>query len=149
MRSRGEFHMVRVLVAAAIISLLSGVASVRADPPPVEAYGRLPAIEMVRLSPSGQRYAFIAVDGDQRKVFAATVDNKALAAIPVGTAKVRKIEWAGEDHLLVTTTTTVHLDAAFGAQQQELHSVIAINLVTGKNISVFQDPPEDRVAHTV
>ncbi len=38
---------------------LSASLSARAAPPPVEAYGKLPAVEEVHLSPSGGRYAMI------------------------------------------------------------------------------------------
>jgi hypothetical protein len=35
--------------------------------PPVEAYGRLPGIDEIHLSPSGERYAFIATVGEKRR----------------------------------------------------------------------------------
>jgi hypothetical protein len=36
--------------------------------PPLEAYGQLPAVELVRISPSGERIALIGVIGDERRL---------------------------------------------------------------------------------
>jgi hypothetical protein len=69
-----------------VISLLSFTSwgpgrdgTVRPDvaaPPPVEAYGKQPATEQISLSPSGQRYAFVAVVGERRRLIAMTADGK-------------------------------------------------------------------------
>ncbi len=106
-------------------------------PPPIEAYGKLPGIEMVKLSPSGERYALIAETGKDRRIVIATSDNKLLDALNVGDAKVRSIEWAGEDHLLVFTTKTVELGVRFNAAKSELATVIVHDLHSHKTFQVF------------
>jgi len=117
-------------------------------PPPVAAYGKLPAIEALSLSPSGQRYAFIAVVGEARKLVAETVDgSKVLLAQGVGKAKVRSVEWAGEDHLLVTITSTVNIGMDFTQPVEELASVVVIDLQKRKSFEVSADYPH--VAKTV
>ena len=68
--------MLFVRLAAIVLGLLAIAAPALAAPPPVEAYGKLPAVEQVRLSPSGQRYAFIAVIGEQRRLVAVTADGE-------------------------------------------------------------------------
>ncbi len=105
--------------------------------PPIEAYGKLPAIEKVSLSPSGQRYAMIGVAGETRKLVVATVENKLLYATALGTAKVRGIRWAGEDHLLITVSSTVKLDADFTLEGGELASVVSLNVASGKLTPIF------------
>lgn len=134
--------MFRGFVALALAGLFLACASARAAPPPIEAYGRLPAMENVSLSPSGSRYAYIVVDGDARKLVAATVDgNQALFASDVGKAKVVGVYWAGEDHLLVEVSHTVELGPEFELTKGEFTAIIAINLTTGKAISIFRDEP--------
>jgi hypothetical protein len=75
---------------AALVFVCAGLAAVPARAaPPIEAYGRLPAMEDVSLSPSGARYAYVTVDGDTRKLVVASVDgNQALFASDIGKAKV-------------------------------------------------------------
>ena len=111
---------------------------VAAAPAPIDAYGRLPGIEQITLSPAGDRYAFIAVIGDSRKLVAATIDNQtALFEVPVGGAKVVSVDWAGEDHLLVTITHTVPLGMDFDVDKGEFYTVVAIDLKKRKAIMVF------------
>ncbi|HEX4197271.1 MAG TPA: S9 family peptidase [Caulobacteraceae bacterium] len=130
--------MFRCVVAALFAGLVVCVAgSVRAAPP-VEAYARLPAMADVTLSPSGARYAYVTVDGETRKLVAATVDgNQALFASDIGKAKIVRIDWAGDDHLLVQVSHTASLGPEFAMTQLEFSAVIAINVTTGRAISVF------------
>ncbi len=113
----------------------------------MEDYGKLPAMDMVRLSPSGERYAFVADDGTARRLYVATKEKKALQIVNVGSAKVRDIQWAGEDLVLVQTSSTVNLGLDFSVAKQELTAVIVLNLRTNKSIQVFSHL--DNVAHVV
>jgi dienelactone hydrolase len=74
---------------------------------PLEVYGRLPTLEDVALSPGGSRIAFVRTSQDERLLaihdFA---KHKAIAALRVGRVKLRSVEWADEDHLLVVTSVT-------------------------------------------
>lgn len=77
------------------------------EPPPLSAYGALPSMEMVELSPSGQRLAFVTVSGETRLLVMIDVATQAqVGGIGVGSAKVRDLDWVGEDRILVTTTKT-------------------------------------------
>ncbi|WP_395652095.1 alpha/beta hydrolase family protein [Brevundimonas sp.] len=76
-------------------------------PPPLSAYGALPGTELVQLSPSGDRIAFVTVIGEERRL--AMVDlttGRPLGAIGVGAAKVRDVEWIDEERVLITTSST-------------------------------------------
>jgi dipeptidyl aminopeptidase/acylaminoacyl peptidase len=130
------------VVAAAVLAVCAPAAAA----PPIEAYGKLPAVDLMRLSPDGDRFAFVAVVGDARQLVAATLEGKALIASAVGQAKVRDMEWVGEDHLLVTTSATVDLTIDLG-YKYELDGVLQVDLSTRKAFWVFQG---DRgVAQTV
>jgi dipeptidyl aminopeptidase/acylaminoacyl peptidase len=135
--------MMHRFFAAALAALaVFSAPAVRAAAPPVEAYARLPAMERVSLSPSGARYAYLVVDGETRKLVVATVDgNQALFASDIGKAKIVGIDWAGDDHLLVEVTYTADLGQDFILTQSQLSAVVAINVTTGKAISVFQSQP--------
>ena len=118
-----------VVAFALALASASAVSVAQAAPPPIEAYGQLPAIEQVSLSPSGARMAFIATDADGvRKVFVRTVDGKPLAVAPLGGAKIREVDWAGEDNVIVFWTVTVNL-GMFYDFKNELQAALNINLV--------------------
>jgi dipeptidyl aminopeptidase/acylaminoacyl peptidase len=100
-----------MLLAAAILSALPGLAAAQTvstnTPPSLAAYGALPSLELLELSPSGARLAFISVAGEQRRLI--LLDLTALAPVAnvgVGEAKVRELRWLGEDRVLIITTET-------------------------------------------
>ena len=137
--------MLFVRLAAIVLGLLAIAAPALAAPPPVEAYGKLPAVEQVRLSPSGQRYAFIAVIGEQRRLVAVTADGETpLYATNLGTTKVWDVHWVDDDHLLVTLFHTSNLPWIYGVRvhKAEFINVLSINVKTGSAIAVFQGHPE-------
>ncbi len=78
-----------------------------AAPAPLQAYGALPSLELVQLSPSGRQIAFVNVAGEERRlVLVDLVTREQLGNIGVGSAKVRDLQWIGEGRVLVTTTET-------------------------------------------
>ncbi|MEI9984603.1 MAG: hypothetical protein WDN69_16195 [Aliidongia sp.] len=58
------------------------------------------------LSPSGQQIAFIAVNTDSRRLVLKGGDGSIGHSWDVGTSKVRKIDWVGEDHIVLELSTT-------------------------------------------
>jgi len=133
--------MLRFCVAlAAGMAVLTLLNVAWAAPPPVEAYGKLPGVEEMTLSPSGQLYAFIAVIGEKRQLVAATVDDqKPVIVAEIANTKVVDIQWAGEDRLLVTVSQTVPLGIDFTLPKQEFLTVVVINLKTKKVFRVFDN----------
>jgi dipeptidyl aminopeptidase/acylaminoacyl peptidase len=88
----------------------------------LSAYGALPSLELVQLSPSGRRMAFITVVGEGRTL--ALVDlanNRSLGGVNVGGSKVRDLQWIGEERVLVTTSSTENLPE-LGIIRRELFS---------------------------
>lgn len=112
-------------MAAGLLACWMLIAGVAGAAPPVESYGRLPSVELMRLSPSGERYAFVAVAGESRKLVAATFDNKLLEATAVGDNKVGQVQWADDGHLLLTTRATFDDPVRF-YRPYDLDSVIDI-----------------------
>ena len=126
-----------VAAALAVAGATLGSAAAAASPS-AEAYGRLPGVELMRLSPDGDKFAFVAVSGEQRKLYVATLAGKFLIVAPVGQTKVLGADWAGDDHLLVTTSSTVDLRAEFKFKY-EFASVVQIDVSNSKGFTVFKD----------
>jgi dipeptidyl aminopeptidase/acylaminoacyl peptidase len=104
--------------------------------PPLEDYGRLPAVEMVNLSPSGEKLAFIAVSGEQRRLFAGPIGGAKLSSL-IGQSKVRGIDWAGDDHVLVSASQTFDLPLTFVSPRLELFMTIGLDLNSKKMSAIF------------
>jgi len=118
-----------------ILAAFCSVGMARAAPP-LASYGRLPALDLVRLSPSGNRIAFVAVTGENRKLFVRKVDGEAMLVNDVGTSKVRDIEWAGEDFLLISGSATLKFGTGLLNKwnvptRAELPILLIANLKTG------------------
>jgi dipeptidyl aminopeptidase/acylaminoacyl peptidase len=135
-RLRGEAMVVRAWCAFAMAGLVLAAAPARAAAPPVEAYGRLPAIETMKISPSGKLVAYVTTDHDTRILLVGPPGGEAIEALKVGTAKVRDLDWEDDDHVAVTLTTTLNLGYFLG-WQYELASVILVNPSTHKTVPVF------------
>ena len=74
---------------------------------PLETYGALPALEHVQISPSGDQLVYMLVVGDERAMLITDLATGATTGgIRVGAAKVRELQWVGEDHVLATTSVT-------------------------------------------
>ena len=136
----GVFGLLRFwIVLAALAAALSLVAPASAAPPPIEAYGKRPAVEQISLSPSGQRYAFIAVLDEKRTLAVAAADGKSvLYAADVGKAKVLAVQWVGEDHILVEISHTVPLGMDFDVAKAEFATFISVNVKTKKATGIFE-----------
>lgn len=79
-------------------------------PAPLSVYGALPSLEMVELSPSGKRLAFITVTDEDRTLVLLDVETRAqVGGASVGKAKVRDLDWIGEDRVLITTSSSTAL----------------------------------------
>lgn len=131
--------MFRLLAAFALIAGLWALASPsRATPveaPPIEAYGRLPAMSDVSLSPSGERLAFVATDTDGRKLFVRTVAGQPLAVMPLQTSKLRDVYWGGERFVVFTISVTRKF--LLDRPPVEAWAAFIIDLQTGKTSPVF------------
>jgi dipeptidyl aminopeptidase/acylaminoacyl peptidase len=75
--------------------------------PPLAAYGQLPSIQDIAISPDGSHLAMMIADGPTLQVqIRDAVTHKLIALAPAEKHKIRDIEWAGDHHLLVVTSTT-------------------------------------------
>jgi len=128
---RRLFHAA-TLVAAICCSIGPAIAA-----PDLEIYGRLPGFEMAAISPSGDRIAIVGVVGDERSLLVTDRSGKLITRAPLGDAKIRSVDWAGENRLLLKAGKTVPLGVGFTADKTELSGMIVIPLDGGKPWSIF------------
>jgi len=141
--------MLAVALAAASSVHAQTAPAAPAPPPPIEDYGRLPAMDLVRLSPSGERYAYLALDKGVRRIIVATVDNKLIDSINIGNYKVEDVDWAGDDHLVISTSETMTMGNDPLLDKDEVGAVTVVNVNTRKAFGVFQSASQERVAPEV
>jgi dipeptidyl aminopeptidase/acylaminoacyl peptidase len=126
-------------VAASCFALFGLAGAASAAPPPLEAYGKLANVEFMRLSPSGDRYAFLRpVSGARQLVVVPVAGGKPSALNFPSDAKVRDVEWAGDDHVLVTISGTTHTVGLFTVDAFESEEVLVLPLNGKPSFVVFE-----------
>ncbi|MBX7248409.1 MAG: prolyl oligopeptidase family serine peptidase [Caulobacteraceae bacterium] len=83
-------------------------------PPPIEAYGQLPGLDQVIISPDGQRLAFIGQVGEHRRLGVKGLNGQDLANVELGSAKIRYISWLDSSHIVIVRSTTTDKFSEFG-----------------------------------
>ena len=86
---------------------------------PLQVFGGLPSLEQVALSPDGSRIIFVRTELDTRvAVVVALAEKKVIAVLRLGDSKLRGIQWADNEHVLVKTSETA-LPFGFAGQAIE------------------------------
>ena len=103
---QGSFRgLLAAIVTAACIAGSHPAAAV--DAVPLEAFGRLPSLEDVAISPDGTKIAFVRTKGEIRNLVVTPVTaSEILGGVRIGESKLRRIEWVDDDNLLATASTT-------------------------------------------
>ena len=104
-------HQKKALAGRVIVTTLLALGWLTPSPgltAPLEVYGRLPSLEDVALSPDGSRLALIQTTADDRVLFVHSLtEHKVLGkGLRIGDAKLRGIEWADNDRLLIFSSVT-------------------------------------------
>jgi dipeptidyl aminopeptidase/acylaminoacyl peptidase len=109
---------------------------------PLAAYGELPTIEQIAVSPSGKLLAIDFVKGEERSIVVQDLTaKKILTGIRMGQTKVRGMEWAGDDHLLIASSSYVNGLAGQGVLMDSSEWIVAadFNLATHKVTPLLGD----------
>lgn len=92
---------------ALIVGALLVGASVVQAVPPVAAYGQLPSLGQFTLSPDGTRFAAIIGSGEGAELQVRSLaDGSILMRSPAGKYKLRAVQWAGPEQLILTISQT-------------------------------------------
>ena len=118
-------NMARILgtLAICILALLAAPLSASPEPPPLSAYGALPEVEDVALSPSGDRIATLTTFSQERVLLILDREGSVLRLVKVGDAKLRSMQWAGDEWLILQTGQTQ--DLGFGFTTDKYEAVLA------------------------
>ncbi|WP_313439198.1 S9 family peptidase [Novosphingobium sp.] len=99
------------------------------QPPPLDAYGELPQMEDAALSPDGTSIASVVHTNGARRVVVLKNGEVVLNGSS-GDTKVRSIEWADNDTVLLTNSATVPM-FGFAAAKYEMSGTIILPLRPG------------------
>lgn len=112
-------------------------------PPPLAAYARLPAVEDVSVSPDGARVAYVATSGEARVVRIRTFAGEPIAILNAGDRRVRFLEWADPDHLLVVTRQSLPATQTVAGTipKQEVNVAVSYSVPTRKSVTLLNDTP--------
>lgn len=126
----------------------------RAAAAPLEAYGRLPYIETAAISPDGSRLGLILTEGEVRKIAIEDLRTGKRQLLNAGDTKVRDIQWAGPDHLLITMSTAEEPEYVDAADSEWAYT-FDYNVTDGRlrqllrdargGMSIIAESPEIRV----
>lgn len=128
-----------IRVAALLGSLIAAGPS-GAAPPPLEAFGRKPALLDVDINPAGTRLAWITEEGDKPFVIVhelATSKTLRRIGVPAG-VKLWSVKWATDDTLLVEETVTSSVDVDYKLTQ-EYQRWIALEALGGETRLLLQN----------
>jgi dipeptidyl aminopeptidase/acylaminoacyl peptidase len=104
----------KVLAAAAALML----AATMAQAAPLEAYGKLPHVEDVAISPKGSVLAIALTDGEARSIILRDLAAKTSFRLDVGATKLRDLNWVDEDNLLITASSTAWIPGLLGPRRE-------------------------------
>jgi dipeptidyl aminopeptidase/acylaminoacyl peptidase len=101
-----------LLLAAMLQPAGAGAAS-------LESYGGLPSVDEMQISPDATKYAFVT-DGLGRRliVIQDLKTGKPTKLLNIGANKVRNLRWAGNEHLLITTSTATVIGGLSGPMRE-------------------------------
>jgi dipeptidyl aminopeptidase/acylaminoacyl peptidase len=108
---------------------------------PLASYGQLPSIEGVEISPDGKLLAITLTNGEQRVLAVRKTDGAMVTGVNMGAVKLRGVQWAGLEHLLVVTSTTADVFGLSGPKR-EYYQAIDFNITTGKQAPLLKNQPD-------
>lgn len=117
------------------------VAAQPAGPPPLSAYGALPAVSSVEISPDGASIAYIRREGDASQVAAVARDGTPLVVIDTSDRLVRYVRWASPDHILIASAATEKLP--FFSSRTENHLVDIVNVRTQNAVRAMRSSDQE------
>lgn len=110
--------MVAVRTAFAGLWFLLAGATAQAAPP-LHAFGQLPGISNIVISPDGTKFAAIVGDESHAEIqLRSLADSALITRTPAKSAKVRSLQWAGPDHLLATLSVTASVFELQGPRRE-------------------------------
>jgi dipeptidyl aminopeptidase/acylaminoacyl peptidase len=115
----------------------------------IDSYGRLPTLEQVRLSPGGDRLAFVGANQNDRLITVIATDGSGKPVVmKAGALKLRAMEWADDTHLVIETSETAELPPGYTGSGGEVAHASVFNVLSGK-VTVIQPPDNTEASNSV
>lgn len=128
---------IRLLAICAIASSFCLSGAMANDAPSIEAYGQLPTISIMTLSPGGTRVAFRQTDGDQDMIVVLDLETgRSLAAVSIGDLKPRDLWFVNEDTVFAIASET--LSAVYGRSGYELSRAYFLDIPSNQVTLIFR-----------
>ena len=119
------------------IAVCTYPAQAQSEPPPLSAYGELPGIEDVVISPSGEKFAVLGEFNDRRMLVVFNKELKPQRAFPIDGVKVRSFDFVTDDLLLLQRSTTQDLGFGFTQDKFEFYQAFLISISNDKTELIF------------
>jgi dipeptidyl aminopeptidase/acylaminoacyl peptidase len=131
---------------AAAATLALAIAGRLCAAPPIESYGQLPTLDLLNLSPDGERLALVSSDPRERRVrVLRTAGLEQILQIGMGLKKLVGIRWAGADHLVVVTEDTTSIASLNMPHERRWWRPVLIDLNSGRTTNLLNFDPETRL----
>ena len=99
--------------------------------PPIEAYGMLPSVSDIAISPNGDHVAMIRRSGDENSMQVIDLaQTKLLINVDIGDLNAGAISWAGKDHVILRAAETTRIDGF--TDKVNYSGAYSVNITTGK-----------------
>jgi dipeptidyl aminopeptidase/acylaminoacyl peptidase len=130
---RNPAHALNALIAAATAcaaaACLGWQPAVAAEAAPLAAFGHLPTLEDVAISPDGTKLAFVRTSGESRKLLVIPLHKtEVIGAVLIGDAKLREVEWIDDDNILATISSTSPPPFGFTGATREWNQLVNFNI---------------------
>jgi dipeptidyl aminopeptidase/acylaminoacyl peptidase len=103
--------------------------AVAADAIPLAAFGRLPSLEDVAISPDGTKIAFVKTNGESRSLVVAPLTKpEIIGGVRVGDTKLRDVAWVDDDNIIATVSSTSPPPFGFTGATREWYQLVNFNL---------------------
>ena len=121
-------------VAVFLLLILNAVvpaAFSQSNVPPIEAYGMLPSVSDIAISPNGDHVALIQRSGDENSMQVIDLAQaKLLISVDIGDLNAGAISWAGKDHVILRAAVTTKIYGFKG--KVNFSGAYSVNITTGK-----------------
>lgn len=116
--------------ALAVACVVAGGPAIAAEAAPLAAFGRLPTLEDVAISPDGSKLAFVKTDGDSRKLLVIRLGAKTgvIGGALVSNVKLREVGWIDDDNIVATVSSTAPPPFGFTGATREWFQLVNFNL---------------------
>ncbi len=122
-------RLLSALLAVAIAGAAGPQPAAAADAVALEAFGRLPTLEDVAISPDGTKIAFVKTSGESRSLIVIPLSKREIiGGVRVGEVKLRGVNWVDDDNIIATVSSTSLPPFGFTGAAREWYQLVNFNL---------------------